>query len=213
MPVKNYDDEELAEKAKELRQRGYTYVEIAKALGCSVYKAWSLLEDQRRVNSKKAILQELSKSIEELCGEFVKMKKSIYENFGAIEDEIEELKKAIEEARKSVAEFELKKSEIDQIIEKMKNTEAFIAKNHIETLSWLRATLIHAGKKKAEDCFYRENNVCVKWIFHEEDQNHFSLTKEGEKYRLVLNDNNSLAFCGLCPYYRDSAYKPFYARR
>jgi len=201
MPVKNYDDEELAEKANELRQLGYTYAEIARELGCSISKAWTLVENQKRINSKKA----LSKSIEELCGEFAETKKSI-------EDEIEELKKAIEEARKSVAEFESKKSEIDQIIEKMKNTEAFIAKNHIETLSWLRATLIHAGKKKAENCFYRENNVCVKWIFHE-DQNHFSLTKEGEKYRLVLNDNNSLAFCGLCPYYRDSAYKPLYARR
>ncbi|MEM2030322.1 MAG: hypothetical protein QXV35_03175 [Archaeoglobaceae archaeon] len=206
MPVKIYDNEELAEKAKELRQRGYTYAEIARELGCSVYKAWTLLEDQRRVNSKKAILQELSKSIEELCGEFVETKKSI-------EDEVEELKKAIEEARKSVAEFESKKSEIDQIIEKMKNTEAFIAKNHIETLSWLRATLIHAGKKKSEECMHRNGEVCGKWIFHEEDQNHFSLTKEGEKYRLVLNDNNSFAFCGLCPYYRDSAYKPFYARR
>jgi len=206
MPVKNYDDEELAEKANELRQRGYTYAEIARELGCSISKAWTLVEDRRRVNSKKTVLQEFSKSIEELCRKFAETKRSM-------EDEVEELKTAIEEARKSVAELESKKSEIDQIIEKMKNTEAFIAKKHIETLSWLRATLIHAGKKKAENCFYRENNVCVKWIFHEEDQNHFSLTKEGEKYRLVLNDNNSFAFCGVCPYYRDSAYKPFYARR
>ena len=38
MPKKRYDDESLRRKALELRKLGMSYREIARELGCSVYK-------------------------------------------------------------------------------------------------------------------------------------------------------------------------------
>jgi DNA-binding CsgD family transcriptional regulator len=38
MPRKRYDDEALRARALELRSRGLSYREIARELGCSVFK-------------------------------------------------------------------------------------------------------------------------------------------------------------------------------
>jgi len=43
MPRKVYDDKELKPKALELRKKGYSYREIAKELGCRIYKVHELI--------------------------------------------------------------------------------------------------------------------------------------------------------------------------
>jgi predicted transcriptional regulator len=66
MPKKKYDDEVLRSKALELRGRGLTYREIAKELGCSVYKVHELLSPVESPKSRIKQTVELSKKVEEL---------------------------------------------------------------------------------------------------------------------------------------------------
>jgi predicted transcriptional regulator len=66
MPRKRYDDETLRSKALELRGRGLSYREIAKELGCSVYKVHELLSPVESPKSRIKQVIELSKKVEEL---------------------------------------------------------------------------------------------------------------------------------------------------
>jgi len=66
MPRKRYDDEVLRSKALELRGRGLSYREIAKELGCSVYKVHELLSPIESPKSRIKQVVELSKKVEEL---------------------------------------------------------------------------------------------------------------------------------------------------
>jgi len=66
MPKKIYDDEVLRSKALELRGRGLSYREIAKELGCSVYKVHELLSPVESPKSRIKQVIELSKKVEEL---------------------------------------------------------------------------------------------------------------------------------------------------
>jgi predicted transcriptional regulator len=66
MPKKRYDDEVLRSRALELRGRGLSYREIAKELGCSVYKVHELLSPVESPQSRIKQVVELSKKVEEL---------------------------------------------------------------------------------------------------------------------------------------------------
>ena len=66
MPRKIYDDEVLRSKALELRGRGLSYREIARELGCSVYKVHELLSPVESPKSRIKQVVELSKKVEEL---------------------------------------------------------------------------------------------------------------------------------------------------
>jgi predicted transcriptional regulator len=68
MPRKRYDNEVLRSKALELRGRGLSYREIAKELGCSVYKVHELLSPVESPKSRIKQVVELSKKVEELSG-------------------------------------------------------------------------------------------------------------------------------------------------
>jgi len=63
MPKKRYNDEELQARALELRMKGFSYREIARELGCSVFKVYQVL----RGVSKEPMV-ELEKRVEELSG-------------------------------------------------------------------------------------------------------------------------------------------------
>jgi transposase len=43
VPRKKYDDDVLRQKALEFRARGLSYREIARELGCSVFKVYQLI--------------------------------------------------------------------------------------------------------------------------------------------------------------------------
>ena len=66
MPKRKYDDEVLRSRALELRGRGLSYREIAKELGCSVYKVHELLSPVESPQSRIKQVVELSKKVEEL---------------------------------------------------------------------------------------------------------------------------------------------------
>jgi orotate phosphoribosyltransferase-like protein len=47
MPKKKFNDQELKQKALELRKQGLSYREIAKKLNCSIFKVHEVLSEKR----------------------------------------------------------------------------------------------------------------------------------------------------------------------
>ncbi len=66
MPKKKYDDEALRARALELRSRGLSYREIARELGCSVFKVHQLIAPYESARSRVRQVHELAARVEEL---------------------------------------------------------------------------------------------------------------------------------------------------
>jgi DNA-directed RNA polymerase specialized sigma24 family protein len=60
VPRKKYDDDVLRQKALELRARGLSYREIARELGCSIFKVHQLISHYESPRSRiKQVLEAL----------------------------------------------------------------------------------------------------------------------------------------------------------
>ena len=66
MPKRRYDDEALRQRALELRSRGLSYREIARELGCSVFKVHQLIAPYESPRSRVRQVHELASRVEEL---------------------------------------------------------------------------------------------------------------------------------------------------
>ncbi len=66
MPKKKYDDEALRARALELRAKGLSYREIARELGCSVFKVYQLIASHESPRSRIRQVVELAGRVEEL---------------------------------------------------------------------------------------------------------------------------------------------------
>jgi len=67
MGKKIYDDEKLKSEALELRRQGLTYREIAKKLGCSIYKVHELISKHESPRSRLKQAIELADKLDELA--------------------------------------------------------------------------------------------------------------------------------------------------
>jgi len=68
MPRRRYDDEALRARALELRAKGLSYREIARELGCSVFKVYQLISPYESPRSRIRQVHELATRVEELGG-------------------------------------------------------------------------------------------------------------------------------------------------
>jgi predicted transcriptional regulator len=66
VPKKRYDDDVLRARALELRSRGLSYREIARELGCSVFKVYQLISPYESPKSRIKQIHELTTRVEEL---------------------------------------------------------------------------------------------------------------------------------------------------
>ena len=66
MPRRKYDDEVLRQRALELRSKGLSYREIARDLGCSVFKVYQLISPYESPRSRIKQIHELTGKIDEL---------------------------------------------------------------------------------------------------------------------------------------------------
>jgi predicted transcriptional regulator len=66
MPKKKYDDEALRARVLELRSKGLSYREIARELGCSVFKVYQLISHYESPRSRIRQVHELAGRVEEL---------------------------------------------------------------------------------------------------------------------------------------------------
>jgi len=66
MPRRRYEDEALRARALELRAKGLSYREIARELGCSVFKVYQLISHYESPRSRIKRVHELATRVEEL---------------------------------------------------------------------------------------------------------------------------------------------------
>ena len=66
MPRRRYNDEALRARVLELRSKGLSYREIARELGCSVFKVYQLISPYESPRSRIRQVQELATRVEEL---------------------------------------------------------------------------------------------------------------------------------------------------
>jgi len=66
VPRRKYDDEVLRQRALELRSKGLSYREIARDLGCSVFKVYQLISPYESPRSRIKQIHELTGKIDEL---------------------------------------------------------------------------------------------------------------------------------------------------
>jgi predicted transcriptional regulator len=64
-PKKKYDDEALRARALELRSKGLSYREIARELGCSVFKVHQLIAPYESPRSRIKQVHELARMVDE----------------------------------------------------------------------------------------------------------------------------------------------------
>ena len=86
MARKKYDDEVLRARVLELREKGLSYREIAKEIGCSVYKVYEVLHKlgktpSQLMKSKLAELESRSKALEELIRDLKPLLRDLRELF------------------------------------------------------------------------------------------------------------------------------------
>jgi orotate phosphoribosyltransferase-like protein len=92
MPKKKYDDQELKQKALELRKQGLSYREIAKKLNCSIFKVHEVLS-KKRIDLENEILK-IKYSVDFIMeNEIPDLRKRIEK----IESELDSLKRKIKE--------------------------------------------------------------------------------------------------------------------
>jgi predicted transcriptional regulator len=68
VPRRKYGGDVLRQKALELRARGLSYREIARELGCSVFKVHQLISPYESPRSRIRQVHELANRVEELSG-------------------------------------------------------------------------------------------------------------------------------------------------
>jgi predicted transcriptional regulator len=66
VPRRRYDDEALRARALELRSKGLSYREIARELGCSVFKVYQLISHYESPRSRIRQVHELATRVEEI---------------------------------------------------------------------------------------------------------------------------------------------------
>jgi len=121
VPRKIYDDEKLRPEALKLRRQGLSYREIAKRLGCSVYKVHELISGYESPSSrlKQAIeladkLDTLASKLKELEAQVSKLQ-SFLSNVKALEGLAGEASKLREEVESLNKRFKVLENSIDWI--------------------------------------------------------------------------------------------------
>jgi transcriptional regulator with XRE-family HTH domain len=101
MGRKRYNDDALRAKALELRREGLSYREIARRLGCSVYKVWELVSQHENVQSRIKLVAELAQKLDELSKRISEVEEKIagikgLENLAEQSSRIERLERRVD---------------------------------------------------------------------------------------------------------------------
>jgi transcriptional regulator with XRE-family HTH domain len=100
MGKKRYNDGVLGSRVLELRREGLSYREIARRLGCGVYKVWELLSPLENPRSRTRQMAELAQRVDELSKRISEVEEKMsrvrgLEGLAEVASRIEELEKMV----------------------------------------------------------------------------------------------------------------------
>jgi hypothetical protein len=184
MPRKKYNDEELKQKAIELRTKGYSYREIAKTLGCSVYKIHDVIAPYENLNSRLRQAAELARKVDSMSDKVSRLESVIA------------LMKPLDELSMDVQKIKQDLGRISKEIASIKNDMRLINES--------------VGLRFLNQCIHMDSaGYCKYWALHYKIEGCDMMEEKdanGKAYYL-LNVQKHKLYCLACPAYEPTSKK------
>ena len=187
MPRKIYDDEKLRPEALKLRREGLSYREIAKRLGCSVYKVHELISDYESPSSRLKQAVELADRLDALASKL-----------NALEEQASKLQSLLS----NVKMLEDLASEVSKLREEVKSLNQRL-KELEDSIGWIRRSLEDRLKDGRTGCKWLDRDgYCIRWHWSEKVEG-WNMRPDVLKGRTVyrLNAKKHPLICTACPLY------------
>jgi len=195
MPKKVYDDDKLRAEAMRLRRLGYSYREIARGLGCSVYKVHELISEQESPGSRLKQAAELAARLDELSsrveviGSRIESLESSVSSLRTLEDltnELSIIRKEVEDLKNSFS------RRIDRIAQS------------IDLISLSAEERVRDGRKGCR--WLSRDGYCTKYWFSKVGGLSMKRDTVGDKIVYRLNVKKHPLICTACPSYEPRGY-------
>jgi predicted transcriptional regulator len=149
MPKKKYDDEVLRARALELRSRGLSYREIARELGCSVFKVYQLISPYESPRSRIRQVLELTRVVDELSKRVGELNVKLSE----LEPRLSQLK-PLEDMSKIVHDL---KGSVDNLSTRILELE--------DAMDWVRRSVSRKLRGPSECMYIDRDGYCTLWYW------------------------------------------------
>jgi predicted transcriptional regulator len=137
-----YYDEELQHKASDLRRKGYSYRQMARELGCSVYKVHELIPPYESPSSRLKQVAELTNKIDELnakiriLDEKTSTLKSL-DDFNVKLSKVEEIEAMKNEIVKKITDLNKRVEELSEAIDWIRGSARLRLRDDEDGCKWL----------------------------------------------------------------------------
>ena len=188
MPRKIYDDEKLKPEALKLRRLGLSYREIAKRLGCSVYKVHELISNYESLSSRLKQAIELADKLDALASKL-----------SVLEEQVSKLQSFLSNAKM----LEGLAGEVSKLREEVKslNQRFKVLENSID---WTRISVERRLMDDSTGCkWLHGNGYCTRWHWYRKAEG-LDMRPDIVEDRTVyaLNAKKYPLICTACPTYK-----------
>ncbi len=147
MPKRRYDDEVLGARALKLRSRGLSYREIARELGCSVFKVYQLIAPYESPRSRIRQVLELARMVDELGRRVGELSAKL----GELEHRLSQLK-SLEDMSKAVYDL---RGYVDSLSTRILELE--------DAMDLIRESVSRRLRGRSECIHIDRNGYCTMW--------------------------------------------------
>jgi len=147
VPKKKYDDEALRARALELRGKGLSYREIARELGCSVFKVYQLISPYESPRSRIRHVLELARMVDELGRRVGELNVKL----GELEHRLSQLK-PLEDISKAVYDL---RGDVDKLSTRILELE--------DAMDLIRESASRRLRGRSECIHIDRNGYCTMW--------------------------------------------------
>ena len=185
MPKKIYDDEKLRPEALELRRQGLSYREIAKRLGCSVYKVYELISEYESPSSRIKQSIELAGKLDELASKI-----------NTLETQISKIQSSLS----NVKMLEDLTSEVSRLREKVEELA--------DSIEWIQRSVNRRLREDHHGCkWIDKSGYCTLWHWYEKVGGwNMRPGTVGDRIVYILNVKKHPLICTACPSYEPRGY-------
>ena len=187
MPRKRYDDEALRARALELRSKGLSYREIARELGCSVFKVYQLISPYESPRSRIRQVVELARMVDELSKRVNELNAKLSE----LEHRLSQLK-PLEDMSKTVDDL---KGSVDSLSTRILELE--------DAMDWISKSVSRRLRGRRKCTYIDGNGYCTLWYWGSRVEG-WDMREDVSGGRKVyyLNVRRHPLICTSCPTYK-----------
>jgi len=196
MPKKVYDDARLKAEALKLRRQGYSYREVARKLGCSVYKVYELISDHESPRSRLKQTAELATKLEDLSSKVEVLSSRI----AGLESSISNLK-TLEDLANEL-------SMVRKEVENLKNSLSRRLNEIANSMDFIRQSAERRLRDDYNGCkWLSKDGYCTCWAWYNKVKG-WNMKTDIVEGRVVyrLNVKKHPLICTACPSYQPRGY-------